>query len=98
MSTHDAFIYLVVDVHQGDPSPLVRFGGVAFLGYRNYLAFVPFVKVRLAIPELVYNSRSQERFVSSSALNELGGTPFGPGELSFANFMVDLFISSHDIG
>ena len=52
-STHNAAVYLVADVHYGDPSPLVSVGGVAFLGYRNYLDFVTFAKVSLAMLELV---------------------------------------------
>ena len=43
------------------------------------------------------NIRIQERFSLSSYLNELGGTPFSTGALSFANFVMDFFISSHEM-
>ena len=46
----------------------------------------------------LYNSRIQERFASSSALNALGGTPFSPGALSFASFVVAFVIFSHEMG
>ena len=34
----------------------------------------------------------------SSVFNTLGGTPFSPGALLFANFVVDFLISYHEMG
>ena len=36
--------------------------------------------------------------MSLSDLNALGGAPFSPGDLWFAKFGVNLFISYHEMG
>ena len=51
--THYAAVYMVVYIHWGDPSPLVRVRVVAYFWYGNYLAFISFVKFRLDMPELI---------------------------------------------
>ena len=37
-------------------------------------------------------------FLLLSAFNALGGTPFIPGDISFADFVVDFLMSSHEMG
>ena len=69
-----------------------------FLGTGNTWPSFNLSKSDWLFQNWLYNSRSQERFASLSALNALGGTPFSPGALSFANLVVVFFISSNEMG
>ena len=71
---------------------------LTFLGTGNTWPSLHSSKSAWLLHNLLYNSRSQVIFLLLSAFNALGGTPFIPGDISFADFVVDFLMSSHEMG